>query len=180
MLFAAGQSSAAFTDDCLESIWQRHDKIIAAGFFCSLIDFFFRGIRLSHDDIVVNGVLKQIHALEYHADLIHQFRQRYIANIHAPYRHIAGFYIPKSRQQVCNGGLTATGRSNQRCHRIFLHGKTDMMQNLFILISKCNIVEQDFRLSRLCLSRNMLLAVVGKFRFIQYRFNTIKGSVHNG
>ena len=54
------------------------------------------------------------------------------------------------------------------------------MQNLFILISKCNIVEQDFRLSRLCLSRNMLLAVVGKFRFIQYRFNTIKGSVHNG
>ena len=32
-----GQSSAAFTDDCLESIWQRYDKIIAAGFFCSLI-----------------------------------------------------------------------------------------------------------------------------------------------
>ncbi len=62
----------------------------------------------------------------------------------------------------------------------FFMAKTDMMQNLFILISKCNIVEQDFRLSRLCLSRNMLLAVVGKFRFIQYRFNTIKGSVHNG
>jgi ATP-binding cassette subfamily B protein len=41
LLFAAGQSSAAFTDDCLESIWQRYDKIIAAGFFCSLIDLQF-------------------------------------------------------------------------------------------------------------------------------------------
>ena len=180
LLFAPRECRTAFANHRFEPLRQSHNEIIAAGFSGSLINFFFRSIRFSHTDIVVNGVLKQIHTLEYHADLIHQFRQRYIANIHAPYRHIARFYIPKSRQQVCNGGLTTTGWPNQCCHRIFLHGKTDMMQNLFVLISKCNIVELDFWLSWLCLSWNMLLAIVGKFWFVQYRFNAIKSSVHNG
>jgi ATP-binding cassette, subfamily B, bacterial IrtA/YbtP len=110
----AGKSSAAFTDDCLESIWQRHDKIIAAGFFCSLIDFFLGSVRFTHADIVVNGILEQVHPLENHADLFHQFGERYIPNICTADCHFAGFHIPQPRQKVRNRGF-ATARRSHKC-----------------------------------------------------------------
>ncbi len=47
--------------------------------------------------------------------------------------------------------FTAARWSNKSSHRIFLHGKADMVQHFFVLIGKCNIVELYFRLSRLCL-----------------------------
>ena len=151
LLFAAGQGCATFTDDCLESIRQRHDKIIAAGFFCSLIDFFLGSVRFTHADIVVNGILEQVHPLENHADLFHQFGERYIPNICTTDCHFAGFHIPQPRQKVRNRGFATARRSHKCGHGILLHREADVVQDFLVLIGEGHIAKLYFWLIRLCL-----------------------------
>lgn len=127
LFLTAGKSSAAFSNHGLEPVRQSHDEIIAAGFFCRFIDVFLRGIRFSHADVVIDRILEQIHPLEHHTDLIHQLRQGYIPNIHTSNCHTAGFYIPQPGQQICDSGFTATGRTDQSRHRVFLHSEIDMV-----------------------------------------------------
>ena len=72
MLFAAGKVCSALTDNGFITIGQFHDEIVTAGFFRRFDDLFHRRIRLPETDIVGNGVLEQVDALEHKAEISHK------------------------------------------------------------------------------------------------------------
>lgn len=72
LLFAAGKAGTALADDRIVAVGQRLDEIITAGRLCWRDHLVMRGLRLAELDVVFYGIGKEIHILEYHADLIHQ------------------------------------------------------------------------------------------------------------
>ena len=70
LLFPAGEAGAAFADPCLIAIGQRHDKVMAAGFLCDRYDFILARVRSAKPDIVLDGVLKEIHILKYDGEIL--------------------------------------------------------------------------------------------------------------
>ena len=69
---AAGKAGAALADDRIVAVGQRLDEIITAGRLGCRDHLVMRGLRLAELDVVFYGIGKEIHILEYHADLIHQ------------------------------------------------------------------------------------------------------------
>ena len=69
LLFTAGKRRAALTDYGIISIWQCHDKVVAAGFFRGGDHLFLRSIRAAEFNIVADRIPEQIYILEYHTDI---------------------------------------------------------------------------------------------------------------
>ena len=88
---------------------------------------FHDAIRAAHADVIVDGVLEQIHPLEHHTDVVHQLRQGNSPNIHTPHQHLTGLHIPEPGQQAGDSGLAAAGRPYQCRHLIFLQAEADVM-----------------------------------------------------
>ena len=127
LLFTAGKACAALTYNCSEPIGKRHNKIIATSFFCGLIDFFLGCVGLTHDDVVVDRILEQIHPLEHHADVIHQFRKGNVSDIRSSDFHTARLHIPKEVNEIFSGGLYTSRRADQRQHFVLFERKADVM-----------------------------------------------------
>ena len=95
LLLTAGQGSAALPDQRIIPIGQGGNKFMAASLFRRLYDLFVRGVRTAEFDVVLNRIGKQLHVLEYHADILHQAVQLEIPHIFAANRNPPGVYIPK-------------------------------------------------------------------------------------
>ena len=69
LLFTAGKRRTALTNDGIISIWQGHNKVMAARFFCSGNHLFLRSVRAAEFDIVTDRIPEQIYILEHHTDI---------------------------------------------------------------------------------------------------------------
>ena len=85
---------------------------MTAGFFRCFDDLFHRCIRLTEADVVGNGILEQIHALEYKAEIFHQAVHAVILHIHATQADTASVHFPEPGDELTKGGLAATGRAD--------------------------------------------------------------------
>ena len=73
LLFTAGKRRAALTDYGIISIWQGHDKIVAAGFFRGGDYLFLRSIRATEFNIVADRIPEQIYILEYQKKILQKY-----------------------------------------------------------------------------------------------------------
>ena len=69
LLFTAGKRRTALPNDGIISIWQGHNKVMAARFFCSGNHLFLRSVRAAEFDIVTDCIPEQIYILEHHTDI---------------------------------------------------------------------------------------------------------------
>ena len=69
LFFTAGQGTAALADYRVVTLWQCHDKAVAAGFFCRFDHLLLRGVRLSEADIRPDRVVEKVDILEDHGNI---------------------------------------------------------------------------------------------------------------
>ena len=74
---------AGTADHSLITVWKLLNKIMASCSLCRRNHLFFRGIWISHTDVIHDALFEQERILKYEADLIHQRIQRNIPNVNA-------------------------------------------------------------------------------------------------
>ena len=107
---------------------------------------FLTGRRVAHTDIIQNALLEQENILEHKADMVHQVILRHIAHIYAADGNAAGRYIPKPGNQIGNRTLATAGRPNNGRDLSLLCNKGNILQRLFVCISrvgKADILESN-------------------------------------
>ena len=166
LFFTARKGGSAFADDRIEPLRQVHDKVIATRLPRCLLHFLFCGGRPAHRDVVIDGVLKQVHALEHHADFVHKFRERHVADVHAPNLYTARLYIPETGKQVCKRGFSSPAGADERGHRVLFRRKADAPHGIFLTVGKGHVFKRNFGRGR-CRG-NVLFAVVGQRLFIEH------------
>ena len=149
MFFTARQTCAAFSDHRIVTIRQCANKIVTACFFGSFDHLFHWSVGLAKTDIVRYRIMKQIYVLEHKAKILHQRIQSISFHVNVPQLYLPGFHIPKPRNQMTNGCLTSTGRSNKRSRRLFRYGKADVVHNLSFIIRKINVLHGNIKRFRL-------------------------------
>ena len=72
LLLTTRQGSPALTDDRVIPFRQGGDEVMAAGLLCRIHHLLVGSVGTAELDVILNGVVEEIHALEHHAHLIHQ------------------------------------------------------------------------------------------------------------
>ena len=112
LLFSAGEAGASFADRCLITVGQRHDKVMAAGFLCDCYDFILACVRSAKPDIVLDGVLKEIHILKYDGEILEKAAAGIFPHIPAAERDLSFLHIPETGDQTDQRGFSGAGGTN--------------------------------------------------------------------
>ena len=84
--------------------------------FCRSQHFFIRRILLADTDVFHHRIIEQRHILEYDGIQGHQCLRINGGDVHTAHGNLTFIDIPEPGSQSGHGGLTAAGRTNQRCH----------------------------------------------------------------
>ena len=146
LALAAREMDAFGADHRVIPVGQFGDKLVALSRFRRRNHLFLTGRRVAHTDIIQNALLEQENILEHKADMVHQVILRHIAHIYAADGNAAGRYIPKPGNQIGNRTLATAGRPNNGRDLTLLCNKRNILQRLFVCISrvgKADILESN-------------------------------------
>ena len=113
------------------------------------------GVRLAEFDVVLNAVIKQVHALKDHAEIAHQTIQRIVLHINAAQLDRTAVHIPKSGHETGERGLAGTRGPHDGCGCPFRDGKTRIINDFPVSVREIHMVKYNvmafWRLNRAAL-----------------------------
>ncbi len=119
----SGEVRTALFENGVVPLRQLHDEVVAARPFRRGNHLVARGIRLSEPDVVLHGVVEQVHVLEDHRDAREKALGRPLAHIDASDAHASLVDVPEAREQVDERGLARSARTHERAGRAFGNGE---------------------------------------------------------
>ena len=143
LLLAAGESAAALAHHGVIAVGQRHDEIVAAGFFGGVDHLGLGGIGLAEEDVGPDGVVEQVHVLEHHGDVGEQAVAGELLQAVAAHGDGAELGIVEPGQQAADGGLAAAGGADNGGGGLFGDGEGNILQHLTGIVSEVDAVEGD-------------------------------------
>lgn len=78
---------------------------MAAGFLCDCYDFILACVRSAKPDIVLDGVLKEIHILKYDGEILEKAAAGIFPHIPAAERDLSFLHIPEAGDQTDQRGF---------------------------------------------------------------------------
>ena len=95
LAFTAGERVAVFTNDCVVTLRELLDKVIAVGEFCSSQDFFVGGVAFTDANVVADGSVEQHDILEDDGEVLEERFRIDSRNVLAAERDGAAFPLPE-------------------------------------------------------------------------------------
>ena len=100
LLLAAGEGGAALSHHRMIAVGQRHDKVVALGAPGRLHHLLVSGVGIAEFDVVLNGVVEEIHILEDHGEVFQQAVGGAVLHIRAAHADTPLLHIPKTGDQA--------------------------------------------------------------------------------
>ena len=151
LFFTAGQGTAALADYRVVTLWQSHDKAVAAGFFCRFDHLLLRGVRLSEADIRPDRVVEKVDILEDHGNIREKTVTGKFLQIMAAHGNAAALGIVEPGQQTTDRGFSGTGGADDGRRGFLGDPEADIFQYLAGIVAKIHI----FKLNIVMLQRNI-------------------------
>ena len=148
LAFPAGDRGAALTDDGIVAVRQGCDELMAPGRLCRGHHLLMGGVRLAEFDVVLNAVIKQVHALKDHAEIAHQTIQRIVLHINAAQLDRTAVHIPKPCHKTGEGGLAGAGGSHNSSCCPFRDSKADIADDFPLPIGEVHMLEGNIAVFR--------------------------------
>ena len=106
-------------------------------------DLLLGGVRLSHADISLYRVVKEIYVLKDDTNAAEHLVAFHVPYIHTAQPHRSPVHIPEPGGQTGDGGLPGTGRPHQRGDAPSRESQGDVVQNLGFPIAEGYMVKHD-------------------------------------
>src|SRR5699024_9401518 len=116
-------------------------KVVAAGGPSGGHHLLVGGIRAAKLDVVLHGVVEEVHRLEHHGYVLHQAVQLVLPHVVAAHGDFSALHIPEPGDQVAEGGLAAAGGTHHGGGTAGGDGQAHMVQDRPVPIGKGHILK---------------------------------------